>query len=68
MAARGLCAKDLAASGDFEPFRDGLACFTAGNWLRHEARKIDALCVLTTGFGLDVEPLTFAEIVRRGDN
>jgi hypothetical protein len=45
MAPRGLRAQNLAARGDFEPFRDGFACLTASDWLGHEARKIAQLTI-----------------------
>ena len=47
-----LGAQNFAASGDLEPLRDCFASFAAGNWLRHEARKIDAVVTLTTSFEL----------------
>jgi len=50
MAPGRLRAQHFAAGGDFEPFRDCFARLAARNWLRHEARKIDAGVILTTGF------------------
>ena len=50
MTARRLRTQNLAAGGDFEPLRDRLSCLTAGNWLRHEARNIDATTEMTNSF------------------
>lgn len=47
--------QDFAAAGDLKSFRDRLARLAARNWLRHEARKIDAVVTLTTSFDLGVE-------------
>lgn len=52
MAPGRLRAQNLTASGDFKPFRDGFPGFTAGNWLGHEARKIDAADRMTNCFCL----------------
>ena len=45
-----LGAQNFAASGDLEPLRDCFASFAAGNWLRHEARKIVAAEAITNSF------------------
>ena len=45
-----LGAQNFAASGDLEPLRNCFASFAAGNWLRHEARKIVAAAAITNCF------------------
>lgn len=45
VAARGLRAQNLTASGDLKPLRDRLAGLTPGNWLGHEARNIAHLAI-----------------------
>jgi hypothetical protein len=50
-----LGAQNFAAAGDLKSFRDRFARLAARNWLRHEARKIDAVVTLTTSFDLGVE-------------
>jgi len=50
VAPGGLRTQNFAAPGDLEPFSDGFAGFTAGNWLGHEARKIDAAPRITNSF------------------
>ena len=59
MTAGRLRTQNFAAASDFKPFRDRFACFTARNGFRHEARKIGAMAILTTGFRFAVEPLAF---------
>jgi hypothetical protein len=46
--------QNFAGASDFKPFRDRFARFATRNWLRHEARKIDAVVTLTTSFDLGV--------------
>ena len=50
-----LRAQNFAGAGYFKPFCDRFTRFAARDWLRHEARKIDAVVALTTSFDLDVE-------------
>jgi hypothetical protein len=54
MAPGRLGAQNLAASGNFEPFRNGFPSFTAGDGLGHEARKIDAAAAMTNPFSRTV--------------
>ena len=63
MAPGGLRAQNFAACGDLEPLRDRLAGLTSSNWLRHEARKIDAPIVLTTGFRLALSVRCLLELL-----
>jgi hypothetical protein len=45
MAPRRLGTQNLAPRGNFEPFRDGFACFAASDGLGHEAQKIAQLAI-----------------------
>ena len=66
MTPRRLGAQNFAGGGYLKPLRDRFACFAARNWLRHEARKIDAVTILTTHFVV-AAAVSGGRILRPGD-